>query len=699
MRGNVKPTKILLRAGMGISALFVLAGTLFSVPIFATGGFLAWIGIAGHIIADRFGYKDLIRRVFFGFFTLFVGSGVALTITYFVSPIFSQELLLILFLLVSAGLAWFAQDNKPQPHCACTWNWTHALAGFVILGDALILLSFALVRTDAALTSPWQFYGLPFFLFYGFVTFFVLWYAYESEDDSSVWISVLHFFTSFSVVTVIYQIGFGFDPFIHRAAETALAQEGFIEPKQLLYAGQYAFVAGVHQLSALPIALIDKWMTPLAAGLFIPLASFIGLVHGFKLPKRRARLWLHLLLIIPFMSLVFTVPYNTTVVIFLVSLFLLPALKHRRELFTLGLGTMFSVLLHPLLSVPVFALILTGMASTCDKVKKLTPLFRPALVLAVVLALPAMFSVYNLQHGLEPFIFENPFNRIDFFLGLFTDPFRHNYFPIPAVWEAVYSYRTYLPPIALITSIVVSLTVVRKNQFIQLVALYNIAILISLFFVSTLFVFKDIIFYEQSEFALRLLHASYLAAIPALILYLDQILGRHLKKVPVLIPMLVLLSGCITFSFYFSYPQINPKSVTVGPSVSGADVDAVRLINELTDQPHFVLSNQMTSAAALQEQGFNEYLHTTSGNEVLWYAIPTGGELYRYYWAMTFDYPRREVIEEAARFTNTSKGYYLVHHYWPYAAWLAETARQTADNYYEIRGGEVIIFEYNVTYE
>ena len=119
-----------------------------------------------------------------------------------------------------------------------------------------------------------------------------------------------------------------------------------------------------------------------------------------------------------------------------------------------------------------------------------------------------MFSVYNLQGGLAPFIFENPFNRIEFFLGLFTDPFKHNYFPIPAVWELIYSYRTYVPPVLLITSILVSLTVLRTRPVIRLMAFYNIGVIISLFFVSTLFVFKDIIYYEQSEFALRLLQAT-----------------------------------------------------------------------------------------------------------------------------------------------------------------------------------------------
>ena len=71
--------------------------------------------------------------------------------------------------------------------------------------------------------------------------------------------------SALSVSAIVYVVGFGFDPFLHRAAEQALVDTGVVEPVRLLYSGQYTLTAALHHLTAWPIKLIDIWMVPIAA--------------------------------------------------------------------------------------------------------------------------------------------------------------------------------------------------------------------------------------------------------------------------------------------------------------------------------------------------------------------------------------------------------------------------------------------------
>ncbi len=564
---------------------------------------------------------------------------------------------------------------------------------FILFGDGLILRSCILARTDEPLTSPWLVLSPAIFVIFATVTWLLfLRFSREEDELEDLFLLSIHFFVTFSVATIIYKIGFGFDPFIHRAAETVLYKLGEIEPKQLLYTGQYVTVAALSHLTGLAVSTIDKWLVPVLSAVSLPAVMLIGLRDGYGL--KAAKKWLPAFLIIPFLPLVFTVPHNLVFLYSLWIIFFWPvAFVNRKVIFTLlGLGVL-SLVTHPLLGLPLF--LFTIFIAVWTKLKSRRPQVLVALIFLIILAvsLPASFALKNILAGLPAFASLDFWHRLDLFFGLFQDPYKHNYFPIPLFWQALYKYRIYLPIVLSVSAFVGGFLFLSKElrRKIWPLFIFVIGSLIAIFFTSTLFVFKDVISYEQNEFSLRYLQFLPFVSWLILILVLEKLFSG--KKLTFYFLSLV-FSIMISFAWYLSYPQDNPKVVFSGPSVSAADIEAVRFIEERSaGENYLVLANQMTAAAALQEFGFAHYLSTSSG-EILWYPLPTGGELYGYFSEMAYVEPRRETIEAAMNFAGVKKGYFLVSNYWPYADWFVERANQEADNLFEVDNGDIIILEY-----
>jgi hypothetical protein len=659
---------------------------LFGLPVFGI-----WLYLVTPKIYNRF----------FGTLFLFSASGVVLSTIYLLFQI--DKWVVALAVLIVAALSYLIGEKKNEkllvilkPTLNPIYFVKNYFAALTIIGNLCILVLLILARTDKALVSPWNFFGIEFFILYAVTTFVLLMSLYESKGRSGLGLVILHFFTTLSVSTIIYAVGFGFDPFIHRAAEQAMFELGSIEPKQFLYTGQYTLIVALKHLTGLSIATIDKWLVPVFASISIPLSAYYGLKLGWQVSDRLSKIAPLLFLVFPFLSITFTVPHNINVVIFIIISLLLPATNHVKHLASVLISlSLLSVLIHPLLGVPTLFLTISYLLYNKTKgyriSKYLSPIF---LFFCIALALPALFGIYNLQQGIDPFQFTDPLNRLIYFTSLFADPFRQPH-QIPFIWELLYSYRTFLVPTIAIGSMLLSIWTFRRklNEIIPYLV-FTLGLLTSLFFITTLFEFQNIIFYEQQEFALRLLYIVYISTIPLLFFSISKLKHKNFYVDRILPISFLALSICITISWYMSYPQLNPKVHQTGPSVSAADVDVVNFIEEKNpDGGYFVISNQMTSAAALQELGF-KYYHQTREGEVLWYAIPTGGPLYTFFWDMMFNGPRREVMEGAADFTGAKNGYFIIHSYWPHSESIIDFAKPTADNFFRIRDDEVVLFEY-----
>jgi len=108
------------------------------------------------------------------------------------------------------------------------------------------------------------------------------------------------------------------------------------------------------------------------------------------------------------------------------------------------------------------------------------------------------------------------------------------------------------------------------------------------------------------------------------------------------------------------------KFLFYSPGVSEEDVGTVQLIHEdAGEDSYLVLSNQMVSAAAIQEFGF-AYYYPLSGQEVLWYAIPTGGPLYENYVVLLDGGFTQERLKDLYLETKVQSLYVVVPAYYGY---------------------------------
>jgi len=587
--------------------------------------------------------------------------------------------------------AWRTRIRSVDPYAAFLF------AG-VLIGDGILLRTFLVYRTSMALSSPWNVLPVAIFFLFFVTSLILLLLSREKNRSLTIVATSIHIFTALSVASIVYGVGFGFDAFLHRAAEEALFKTGSILPKTPLYTGQYVLVAALGHLTHLPIRLIDIWLVPVMTAIVLP-GVYVG--EGPR-PSLTPPTWL----LFPFAALTFTVPYNLTV---MYALWLIAGWVNVRADTEVGpyrvagmiALAVLGVFTHPLLGLPMT--IVTGyvMFTARGSTHGSTPTTRTVLtvgtVAAVGLSVPMLMFIYNRLQGVA-LAATNPFSRLDYFTGLFRDPFPPAYGTLGPYWDLFYNWNFLIP---LVFSVAVGIFVYAKGteddkQLAKRLAVLVSGIFIVAFLLSTMFTFKDVIVFEQSEYALRLLHAIPLLLSPLAAIVITR-RGLSTTNPYTGFFALVLAALAMTASWYFSYPQENPKVQIAGPSVSSADVKAVHRIDEdAKGEPYIVLSNQMTSAAAIQEFSFRDYVQSDAG-QILWYAIPTGGPLYEYFSQMTYVQPSRDLAEHAGAFAHVKIVYYLVYRYWPGYDYIANLAGQEADKIIRIDKGDIILFKFNIT--
>lgn len=672
----------------GSAFLFVLNIWLSSLFVGVFAG-VVWLYTVIVALAqqERFGSSRLERYLFA---SLFVGSlfGIVLSLGYFLtslnSSLISFAILVISYISSKSNIKIYLPSLEIR-----TRHWTNYIVILILLGDSAILYQVFVARTADALSSPWLLFGYSIFALFGFVSFALFIVSYNRKDDLGLLLSALHFFVAIAVSAIVFEIGFGFDPFIHRAAESDLSLNGFINPRQILYTGQYVLVSAIHRLTALPIKIVDIWLVPVVSSLLIPASAYLGLRNGLRMEKSEAQLCVHVIFLLPLMPLTFTVPFNITFLLFFASVFLLLIKMNRVQTGVMVLVATFAVLVHPLLGVPMllFILLVNGW-------------HRRVIAIVSMIAIPAMFIVHNILSGLSSVSIFNPLYRVRYFTSLFVDPYQHNYFPVPQIWEIIYFYRTWMVWIFFILAIIAVLQ--QKNLPIyyekinKMARIYFLSagyFMVGIFLLSTMFIFRDIIWYEQAEFSLRLVQAISLMVLPFLALYIKKIVGN--AKDPKKYFIFVTIALLMTLSWYFSYPRLDPKSINPGVSVSASDVSAVLEIDRMADgNDYIVLSSQMMSAAALQEFGFRDYIQV-DGHEYLWYALPTGGVLYQEFLTYMNGGADIGVIDLLNAGTGVDRIYTVIHDYTPYGDIIILNAKKNSDRWISIDGGNMLLFEYS----
>lgn len=560
-------------------------------------------------------------------------------------------------------------------------SWIWALVS--VVASVALLGLFCLARTYESVVSPWNLFGWQPFLLFATALLSAMACSWEREDDVPIFVWMLVVFAGVSVSAIIYGVGFGFDPFLHRAAEEAMAQTGVVNPVRILYSGQYVAVAALHWLTVFPIRLVDTWFVPVLSAVWLPLIATLGFEHGWGVPRRLARTWWVLMLSIPFMLATFTVPFTITYVAVLGGLVAFPWFwrLEQRAWLMVCVGYVALVCVHPLVILP-FLLFLVGGRWARGHV------LRWGVVASLIaISVPFMVAV-NQGVGITV---GNIWEHRQAFFHLFRSPYWDPYPYIPWYLQALYAWRYWFP---MLVSVGVAVVCAWKWRAVHAKAYFFFAVglLGTIGATSTLFVLPGIIAHEQGEFALRLLQVLYVFALPFFSYGIMRVsLGMRVAHLWI---GACATSALVVASWFFSYPQYNMKYPFYSPSVGRGDIALVHRIQEESGGiSHVVLSHQMLSAAAIQEFGF-AHTYRFGDESVLWYAVPTGGSLYALYTRTIYHGPSRDAYQHMAQALGVKRVYFVADSYWVYADWLVKALTKESDGIFQHDESKVYWFDF-----
>jgi hypothetical protein len=573
-----------------------------------------------------------------------------------------------------------------EPTTKPAWTWWLLTIGLTIALGAWWSVIWSVQITEAV-RSPWLAVAPIGVLALGLAIFFL--YALCLAPVNSFWPIgqiLLTLFSAVSLASVVYPLGFGFDPFLHRATIAHIAEFGTITPKPLYYIGLYALELYDHQIFQIPIGFIDRWLVPLiGSGLFIG-SAWLGLTQTLQTKRTPALLAVFLF---PLSALTVTTPQSLAFVTTASLLFLsLPRLTKRENSphwGILALLTATTLAIHPLAGIP--AAIYLGLVGCLSiksaQLRRLLIIFGSclgavALPLVFVLqaktsGLPINFSLAHLfdwsKLGLSGF-FGNRFNTWYDGLYLVID----NLLLILALF-AIFGFVSYRRQ--------------EKSWSIHLPLLAAVICFINYILMSLTLEFDFLIEYERADYAVRLLTLTMIFLLPHVAFLIHRIDRRLSEESAGLrIAFAGLIALVVTANIYGAYPRHDNYARSAGFNVAQNDFDAVRAIAELGgDTEYIVLANQAVSAAAVETYGFKKYYH----GDIFYYPIPTGGLLYEYFLAMN-ETPSREVINQALEATGTNLAFYVVNDYWWQAEKIIENTKNQADDWLAV--GNVTIFKF-----
>lgn len=467
------------------------------------------------------------------------------------------------------------------------------------------------------------------------------------------------------VVPILYRIGFGFDGFLHVAAEKVILSSGTLSPKPFYYIGQYVFTTWISRILDLPITSIDRWLVPVAAVIILPLAV------SALIRSEKDRWLAFLLCLIPLSPFIATTPQSFAYIFGLAALFL--AMRRTETTVHPLIPIVFaawSIAIHPLAGIPFFFVVLALLIGTTVTASRLRLIPAIFFTLCSAIAIPIAFFLLSLL-GKTPITWHmqtlfqaETWNTL--WNGLL--PWLGNRFVVWPAWASLVDQA--LPALLIVSAAaayVISSSSIRRH--VLLLGISAIALMISSVVLQHIGDFSFLIIYERSSYADRLWFIGLLCLIPAALPFLQHLCQQLTRTTP-----LLSLSGFLFFITVASALSMNalPRNDAVvvghGWSVGQADIQAVKLIDrDAGATPYTVLANQSVSAAAISQFGFKRYQGDT-----FFYPIPTGGPLYDVFLRSTYGEPKLDTIREAGALGGSRFVYVVLNDYW----WKAESSSE-----------------------
>ncbi|MDD2681213.1 MAG: hypothetical protein PHE20_03945 [Patescibacteria group bacterium] len=600
---------------------------------------------------------------------------------------------LIASILITSILLWslkpYLKDLKSKTNSDTSYKfWLYGVISILATISALILAFYA--RTDQAIISPWQLINPWFFVFIALASLCLLLALKQAAPDTCKKILLSFYYLGiFSVASIIYKLGYGFDPFIHQAAMLEINKYGFILPKNPYYLGQYSVIILLHKISGLSLYLINQWLVPITSALLLP--QIIYYLFPKKADNKSAWLSSPLIILLGFTPLIMTTPQNFSYLFLLATIiFIYTNLSWPLIVFS-ALAT-FAI--HPLSGIPALALVTLFLLPKI-KIKKLSfnALKRSEIIFASLFLIfcltiwatsgfsPLHLSSYNLSLLNPSFLGQENFilNFVYFFVN--------NYFWLILAGAIIIFFQRHRlwPDISL-----------KETKTLRLLSLAALAA-ISAYLISRGFSFASLINYEQDNYAARLPIIALILLIPIYWELFHYLSKRALKQTQIMQVILLVGTAIImTIAVYGSYPRFDNYFNSRGYSTAESDIEAVHIVENLAQgQAYITLANQQVSAGALHEFGFhNRYLNNRDQQEIYFYPIPTGGPLYQYYLDMVYKNAKRETMLKAMEFSQVNRAYLIINKYWWASDKIIAEAKLSANFWQKIDDGKVYIFEY-----
>ena len=615
--------------------------------------------------------------------------------------------------LICLGLPWLTllpltkspakepDGQSPAWHFWSGGRWGGLLSWVLLvtyLGLAgLLFYRLLLAGSTEALRSPWTVLAPDTFFLYWLASLTLIALNLTSKGYRAL-VNSLHFFLSLSLVLFIYQLGYGFDPFIHQAAEKIILASGSLTPKPFYYIGQYSLVVWLAHFSQLPVKWLDSWLLPTLASLILPSLIYFAYKYNFKTSEVSLKLLPLTFLLLPYDALIQTTPQGLSflwsLIIILYSLFYVNRQGLTlRVIFFLALA---ATVIHPLSGIPLlFFTVMLGLYQRFWKSTALKRYLRLAgywlLTILAAMVMPLIFIANSLL------LRQQPINvNTSEFDGQSFDVFRLTYQRFLRPEDLAYFFSNNLPWLLLFISLasVVFIIYKRKAHFF-LHYLVTFLVLLSNYILLKQFIrFNFLTAAEQYIFPDRILTLSFYFLLPFVLLTAYWGFRKLLTLAPLLqLTAWLMLALGLTVSWYLSYPRFDFQVQDKGFSVSRSDQQAAAWIADQTGATDYVvLANQAVSAAALEQYGFKHYY---KGH--FYYPIPTGEALYQKYLDVVGNFKSTSVVlSEVQQLTGVSRVYVVLNDYWYGFEDIVKRLRQETDKVQVIGDGKIYIFTFEL---
>ena len=584
----------------------------------------------------------------------------------------------------------------------------------LIAAGLLILIN---ARSDEALRSPWSVVPYSFFAVFFTACLFTLLLAMDGQDGAKFGPKIFCIIAlaglSLSVALIVYKVGYGFDPFVHRATEDFIFQQGVVTPKKLYYLGQYGLVITLSSIFQANVSIIDKIILPLAASVTLPLVLIYGLLRLSR--DRRAILITALAaLALPLRWFIGTTPQGLASLVLLTIIFLyftvnqsqakendLSSKPHlsgpsKGELYLLWALAIIATIIHPLAGLPALMLLSLSLASPhWSKKHMIFFLAGLFIIFTPIIPLLFIFQEWIMSGALPTSTAVLGWQKPPSFSGWLYLTERYNVF-----LDALYYYGFNIPVLLIILAAIGLRHLYIKDTLKKYLPLLMLSTLMAIdgIILNYFLPFNFLIGSERTAYGDRLMEMSFFFLLPfaltALLIFAEKLAK---SSVTVIFFWLLVIASFKTAGLYLTYPRFDTYAYDGGYSPSAHDLKAVRAIDEQSSGPYIVLANQAVSAAALRELGFKKYFTRLDGKtneQIFFYPIPTGGSLYQYYLKMVYEEPHRQTVEEAMDLVGVNEAYFILNDYWADAQKIAAAARADADNLQILDGGKIYIFKY-----